>query len=71
MIEIKSKTSIVVLIIIGTASVIFSTPASAHDGESLRRYFKRIDITPFEKHCVSASQPRSKLQNFLDFQPKS
>lgn len=71
MIEFKSKTSIVVLIIIGTASVVFSTPASAHGGDSLYRYFKLLNITPFEKHCVSTSQPGSELQSCLDSQPKS
>lgn len=71
MIQIKSKSSIIVLIAVGAASVIFTTPTSAHDGGSLYRYFKLLSITPFEKHCVSTSQPGSELQSCLESQPKS
>lgn len=43
MITIRSKSSIVVLIIIGVASVVFTTPASANDGDSSFGYIDPIN----------------------------
>lgn len=49
MITIRSKSSIVVLIIIGVASVVFTTPASAKSSMATRVVFSHHD------HCFQMS----------------
>ncbi len=71
MIKLLRVTSIAPVRVITLASVVFATSVSAHDGDSLYRYFKLLNITPFEKHCVSTAQPGSELQRCLESQPKT
>jgi len=53
------------------SSAIYITSVSAQDNGRSYRYSKLPSITPFEKHCVSSSQPGSELQRCLDSQPNS